>query len=214
MANQQTMKIIKKIANWLGKNYRSVAVGLLIATVLFQGNQLHKQDKEIERITGNLRAYEQLADTSQAQNRVLRLTVEELRSSKDSLLLEVKSAQKRLKISEKAISQAAVINTTVKDSVQVIIKPEIKDFKEELKLNELTTITVLRQDSILQAKLDLRNQQILFIEEVKEYKNRYRNGWCRFWHFDWKRIKTKKYQIVNSNDIINVTDTRVVEMCK
>jgi hypothetical protein len=32
------------------------------------------------------------------------------------------------------------------------------DFKEELKLNPLTTIIVERKDSILTAKIDLKNQ--------------------------------------------------------
>lgn len=35
-----------------------------------------------------------------------------------------------------------------------------------------------------------------------------------FFHFDWKKIRTKKYQIVNSNPIIKVTDTRVIELPK
>ena len=52
------------------------------------------------------------------------------------------------------------------------------------------------------------------VEEKKEYRNKYKNGWVRFWHFDWKRIRTKKYQIVNSNPIIKVTDTRVIELPK
>nr|DAO43190.1 MAG TPA: hypothetical protein [Caudoviricetes sp.] len=41
------------------------------------------------------------------------------------------------------------------------------NFKKELKLNPLTTITIERKDSILTAILDLRNSQILFVEEKK-----------------------------------------------
>ena len=48
----------------------------------------------------------------------------------------------------------------------------------------------------------------------KEYKNFYKNGWVRFWHFDWRRIRIKKYQVVNSNPLIKVTDTRVIEIGK
>ena len=73
---------------------------------------------------------------------------------------------------------------------------------------------VSRKDSILKATLDIKNQQILFVEEKKEYKNKYRNAFVRFFHFDWKRIRTKKYQIVNSNPIIKVTDTRIIELPK
>jgi hypothetical protein len=59
----------------------------------------------------------------------------------------------------------------MKDSASVEIKTKNVDFSEKLKLNELTIITVNRKDSILTAILDLRNSQILFVEEKKEYRN-------------------------------------------
>ena len=62
----------------------------------------------------------------------------------------------------------------MKDTITKIITKEV-DFKEDLKLNPLTTITVERKDSILTAILDLRNSQVLFVEEKKEYRNKYKN---------------------------------------
>lgn len=209
--------ILKLIVNWFTRNFRAVAVGLvslLIATVFVQNHQLQKKNKEIDRITNNVRAYEQLASQKEQLNRVLQLTIEELNTSNDSLLKETKDAQKKLKIKDKNLTNINVINTEIKDSVRTIIKHKSIDFDEELKINPLTTIIVSRKDSILKATLDIKNQQILFVEEKKEYKNKYRNGFIRFLHFDWKRIRTKKYQIVNSNPIIKVTDTRVIELPK
>ena len=209
--------ILNQLVNWFTRNFRAVAVGLvslLIATVFVQNHQLQKKNKEIDRITNNVRAYEQLASQKEQLNRVLQLTIEELNTSNDSLLKETKDAQKKLKIKDKNLTNINVINTEIKDSVRTIIKQKLIDFDEELKINPLTTIIVSRKDSILKATLDIKNQQILFVEEKKEYKNKYRNGFIRFLHFDWKRIRTKKYQIVNSNPIIKVTDTRVIELPK
>ena len=209
--------ILNQIVNWFTRNFRAVAVGLvslLIATVFVQNHQLQKKNKEIDRITNNVRAYEQLASQKEQLNRVLQLTIEELNTSNDSLLKETKDAQKKLKIKDKNLTNINVINAEIKDSVRTIIKHKLIDFDEELKINPLTTIIVSRKDSILKATLDIKNQQILFVEEKKEYKNKYRNGFIRFLHFDWKRIRTKKYQIVNSNPIIKVTDTRVIELPK
>lgn len=209
--------ILKLIVNWFTRNFRAVAVGLvslLIATVFVQNHQLQKKNKEIDRITNNVRAYEQLASQKEQLNRVLQLTIEELNTSNDSLLKETKDAQKKLKIKDKNLTNINVINAEIKDSVRTIIKHKLIDFDEELKINPLTTIIVSRKDSILKATLDIKNQQILFVEEKKEYKNKYRNGFIRFLHFDWKRIRTKKYQIVNSNPIIKVTDTRIIELPK
>lgn len=209
--------IITKIVKWFTGNYRAVAVGLvslLIATVFVQNNQLKKKDREIDRITNNIRAYEDIASNKEKQNRVLQLTIEELNTSKDSLIQQIKSTQKEYKIKDKNLTNVSVINTEIKDSTKTVIKYKTVDFKEELKLNSLTTIIVSRKDSILKATLDIKNQQILFVEEKKEYKNKYRNAFVRFFHFDWKKIRTKQYQIVNSNPLIKVTGTRIIEVPK
>lgn len=206
---------ILSIINWCRKNFKVVAVGLislLIATIFVQHNQLQKKDTEINRITSNVRTYQDIVSNNQNNNRTLQLTIEELNHSNDSLLLQLKQTQKELKIKDKNLTDASVINTEIKDSVKTVIKKEAIDFKEELKLNPLTTIIVERKDSILTAKIDLKNQQTIFVEEKKEYLNQYKNRFIRFLHFDWKRIRTRKYTIKNSNPIIKVINTRVVEI--
>lgn len=209
--------IITKIVKWFTGNYRAVAVGLvslLIATVFVQNNQLKKKDREIDRITNNVRAYEDIAFNKEEQNRVLQLTIEELNTSKDSLIQQIKTTQKEYNIKDKNLTNVSVINTEIKDSTKTVIKYKTVDFREELKLNPLTTIIVSRKDSILTAKLDIKNQQTIFVEEKKEYRNKYRNGLVRFFHFDWRKIRTKRYQIINSNPLIKVTGTRIIEVPK
>lgn len=209
--------IILNIINWCSKNFKVVAVGLislLIATIFIQHNQLQEKNAEINRITSNIRTYQDIVSNNQNNNRTLQLTIEELNHSNDSLLLQLKQTQKELKIKDKNLTDASVINTEIKDSVKTVIKKEAIDFKEELKLNPLTTIIVERKDSILTAKIDLKNQQTILIYKKKEYKNFYKNGWIRFLHFDWKKIETKEYQIVNTNPLIKVTGTRIVEVPK
>lgn len=209
--------IILNIINWCSKNFKVVAVGLislLIATIFIQHNQLQEKNAELNRATSNVRAYQDLVSNNQERNRTLQLTIEELNHSNDSLLLQLKQTQKELKIKDKNLTDASVINTEIKDSVKTVIKKEAIDFEEELKLNPLTTIIVRRKDSILTAKIDLKNQQTILIYKKKEYKNLYKNGWVRFWHFDWKKIETKEYQIVNTNPLIKVTGTRIVEVPK
>lgn len=209
--------MIPNIINWCSKNFKVVAVGLislLIVTIFVQHNQLQEKNAELNRATSNVRAYQDLVSNNQERNRTLQLTIEELNHSNDSLLLQLKQTQKELKIKDKNLTDASVINTEIKDSVKTVIKKEAIDFKEELKLNPLTTIIVERKDSILTAKIDLKNQQTILIYKKKEYKSFYKNGWVRFWHFDWKKIEIKEYQIVNTNPLIKVTGTRIVEVPK
>lgn len=208
------MLIIRKLANWFTNNIKVVTIGiisLLTVAIFILGSQLNKKNKEIDRLFNNIKAYEQLATENKKLNTVLQLTVNELNNSKDSLIQQVEQARKELKVKNKNLQQAQVINTVIRDTVTKVITID-RNFNEELKINPLTTIKVTRTDSILTAKIDITNQQILFIEEKKEYKNKYKNGWIRFWHFDWKKVKVRKYQIHNTNPIIKITDTRIIEV--
>lgn len=214
--NFQMIPVIS-VVNWLRKNFKVVAVGLvslLIATIFYQHNQLQNKNREIDRITNNIRAYEEIASNAQDNSRVLQLTIDELNHSKDSLIQQVNKVKKELKIKDKNLTDASVINTQINDSVKTVIKEKLVDFNEELKLNDLTTIIVSRKDSILTAKIDIKNQQIIFVEDKKEYKRFYKNWLLRFFHFDFKKVRIKNYQIVNSNPLIKVTDTRIIELPK
>ena len=206
--------IIRRIVNWLTNNIRLVTIGiisLLTVTIFVLGGQLKDKQNEIDRLSNNIQAYEQLVTNKEQTNTVLQLTINELNNSKDSLIQEIQQTKKKLNVKNKNLVQAQVINTVIKDTVTKVITVD-RNFNETLKINPLTTIKVSRTDSILTAKIDIQNQQILFIEEKKVYKNKYKNGWIRFWHFDWKKIRVRKYQIQNSNPLIRVTNTRIVEI--
>lgn len=197
--------------------FNKLAVTIIIgltAFCFFQRQKIKTLDKSLGQVTNNYKYYQELNSKLKEDNRTLQLTIGDLNNSKDSLITEVKKVQKELKIKDKNLQQVQVINTEMKDSASVEIKTKNVDFSEKLKLNELTTITVNRKDSILTAILDLRNSQILFVEEKKEYRNQYKNGFQRFLHFDWKKGRVRKYQIHNSNKLIKVTDTRIVEVTK
>lgn len=211
---QMILTLIKRLANWFTNNIRVVVISiicLLTAAIFVLGSQLKNKNEEINRLSNNIQAYEQIDSSKEENNRVLQLTINELNNSKDSLIQQVNKVKKELKVKDKNLKQVQVINTVIKDTITKVITRD-RDFSETLKLNPLTTIKVNRTDSILTAKIDIQNQQILFVEEKKVYKNKYKNGWVRFWHFDWRRICIRKYQIENSNPLIRVTDTRIVEL--
>lgn len=208
---------IIKVFDWFIKNFKVVAVSfimLLTAISFYMHDQIKQKDKEIDRLTTNMEYYQNNYNQSKLDNTVLQLTIDNLTNSKDSLIQQLDSIKKEIKIKDKNLISSAVINTEIKDSVRTVIKSIEKDFIEELKLNKLTTIMVSRKDSILDVKLSLFNQQILFIEDTKVYKKQYKNGFIRFLHFDWRKKHVRKYNIHNTNDLIKVTDSRIVEIVK
>lgn len=208
---------IIKVFDWFIKNFKVIAVSfimLLTAISFYMHDQIKQKDKEIDRLTTNIEYYQNNYNQSKLDNTVLQLTIDNLTNSKDSLIQQLDSIKKEIKIKDKNLISSAVINTEIKDSIRTVIKSIEKDFAEELKLNKLTTIMVSRKDSILDVKLSLFNQQILFIEDTKVYKKKYKNGFIRFLHFDWRKKHVRKYNIHNTNDLIKVTDSRIVEIVK
>ena len=188
-----------------------IIVGLA-AICFYQGNKIERLDKELGVVTNNYNYYQYLTSSLDKQNAVLQLTIDDLSLTNDSLLQQLDSTRKELNLKSKDIQQAQVIETVVRDTVTTTLEPTEIDFTKELKLNKLTTIIVSKKDSILSAVLDLKNQQTLFIEEKKKYRNQYKNWFQRLIHFDWKKDKVKNYTIHNSNDLIKVTNTRIVEI--
>ncbi len=202
--------LLTEIKQYLSKLAVILIFGLT-AICVYQRQHIKQIDRDLGTVTNNYRAYQDLTSRLKDSNRTLQLKVDELKYSNDSLLEYANEVQKKLKIKDKNLTQVQVINTEVKDTITQVITKDI-DFKAELKLNPLTTIMVERKDSILSAVLDLKNSQVLFVEEKKEYRRKYKNGFVRFLHFDWKKDNIRKYHIDNSNKLIQVTDTRIVEV--
>lgn len=202
--------MLSAIKSYLSKLAVIIIIGLT-AFCFYQNKRINVLDTELGQVTNNYEYYQSLTGKLKEQNRTLQLSIADLNNANDSLLQNALEVQKKLKIKDKNLQQIQVINTQMKDTVTQIITKDV-NFKEELKLNPLTTIIIERKDSILTAILDLRNSQILFVEEKKQYRNKYKNGFQRFLHFDWKKDRVRKYTIKNSNPLIKVTDSRVVEI--
>lgn len=203
--------MLTSFKNILSKMAVIIIIGLT-AICFLQKNKINKLDKDLLITTNNYKCYEELNKELKNSGRTLQLTIDDLQQSNDSMVSVINKVQKELKVKNKALQQAQVINTQMKDTaVTKIITKEI-DFKEELKLNPLTTITIERKDSILTTILDIKNQQVLLVEETKEYRNKYKTWFQRLFKLDFKKDRVRKYQIHNSNPLIEVTDTRIVEI--
>lgn len=203
--------IIKSIISWFTNNFKVVAVciiGIFTAIIFLQRNQLYKQDKELDRLNNNIQYYQEQQDSIKNNNRVLQLTIEEFDNSQDSIIQKLNNTRKELNIKKKQLKQIQSQTQQIKVDTTIIVKEN--DFKEVIKPNNLTSIIIAKKDSILTAKIDIKNEQTLFIQSKREYKRQYKNWFKRLLKFDFKKQTVFKYQIYNSNDIIKITDTKLV----
>lgn len=189
-----------------------IAFGLLFINNIRLQNKVNSLDKELARSINNASTWENIANSNIDNNNTLELTIQEYKNSNDSLIKVINDQQEKLKIKDNQLYQMASTETVIRDTIVEKIPINDTDFTIELKPNQLTTITVSRKDSIFTHTMEILNRQDLFIYTKKVYRNQYKNFFQRLIHFDFKKDKINKYQIVNSNDLIKVIDTRVINI--
>ena len=206
---------ILQVVSWFKKYYKIIAViviTILTAILFYQHDQLQKKNLEIDRVTNNYEFYMKQTAENIQQNQVLQLTLNEYKETKDSLIQKIKATQKKLKIKEKELSQVQIQEQEIVHDTTVVVKSN--DFEVEIKPNSLTSIIISRKDTLLKHHLDIRNSQTVFVGQKKTYKRQYKNWFQRLLHFDFKKKTIYKYQIDNSNKLIKIENTRIVELSK
>lgn len=189
-----------------------IAFSLLFINNIRLQNKVNSLDKELARSINNASTWENIANSNIDNNNTLKLTIQEYKNSNDSLIKVINDQQEKLNIKDNQLYQITSTETVIRDTIVEKIPINDTDFTIELKPNQLTTITVSRKDSILTHTMEILNRQDLFIYTKKVYRNQYKNFFQRLIHFDFKKDKINKYQIVNSNDLIKVIDTRVINI--
>ena len=91
----------------LFKAISGLCVGLLLTWSIITHNQNKKLSQSLETAQNNIEAYQELYNDSQQASNVLKLTVEQLQNSKDSILNKLDSVRNELKIKPKQIRTAA-----------------------------------------------------------------------------------------------------------
>ena len=215
------MKTIITILKYLLKNRKTLfkaISGLCVGLLLCWGITLHNQNKKLsqnlETAQNNIEAYQGLLSDSQQASNVLKLTVEQLQNSKDSVLHKLDSVRKELKIKPKQIHTAAtqtqVLNVIGSKGVggNIIVKDSI--YTDSILYNPLTKVKYTIGNDTVSIAIDLQNEQYLYVYTKREYKNK-KNFFKRLFTLDFKKVTKYKYDIVNTNDLLKSKDIRIVE---
>lgn len=139
-----------------------------------------------------------------------------LSQQNDALIQKIDSVRKENKIKAKEIDLAATqrqvfnVNTSkgVKGDIITILKDTI--YKDTLLYNPLTKVYYTIGKDSVNIALDIENTQYLYVYKKRQYKNK-KNFFKRLLTFDWKKLTTYKYKIVNTNDILQTEDVRIIE---
>ena len=209
--------ILKKlIANrkTLFKAISLLSVGLLLSFSINTYKQNKKLSESLEQSQNNVEAYQELYNDSQQASSVLKLIIDQLQNSKDSVIQKLDSVRKELKLKPKQIKTAAtqtqVINVIKSKGVKgdILVKDTI--YTDSIQYNPLTTVHYTIGKDTVSIGLNVENTQYLYIYTTKEYKNK-KNFIKRLFTLDFKKVKKYKYKIVNTNDLLKNDDVRIVE---
>lgn len=209
--------ILKKlIANrkTLFKAISLLSVGLLLSFSINTYKENKKLSESLEQSQNNVEAYQELYNDSQQASSVLKLTIDQLQNSKDSVIQKLDSVRKELKLKPKQIKTAAtqtqVINVIKSKGVKgdILVKDTI--YTDSIQYNPLTTVHYTIGKDTISIGLNVENTQYLYIYTTKEYKNK-KNFIKRLFTLDFKKVKKYKYKIVNTNDLLKNDDVRIVE---
>lgn len=139
-----------------------------------------------------------------------------LSEQNDSLLQKLDEVRKEKKIKSSELNTAATQTQTldvikskgVRGDIITILKDTI--YTDTLQYNDLTKVYYSIGTDSVSIALDVKNTQYLYIYKKKQYKNN-KNFIKRLLTFDWKKETKYKYEIVNTNDLLNTEDVRIVE---
>lgn len=161
----------------------------------------------------NVEAYQGLLSNSQQANRVLQLTVEDLKNTKDTQVGRIVNTAKENKIKTKEITAAATqrqsLSVTGSNKIDTIYKDV--NIVDSIIYNNYTKLYYNIYNNIIETKLDILNTQDLIVYTKKQYKNK-KSFIKRLLTLDFKKITTTEYKIVNSNDLIQQDSVRVIQI--
>lgn len=199
--------------------YGVIAIAILVGIIIYQRNDIIKKDAEIGRVTNNYKAYQDL----ESNNRVLQLKLSDLRNSNDKMIQSLDSTRNALKLAKKDLKQASVVKTSIDtEFTEKITRDSIKtktdsiivncDFTLNKQLNSETNVDIKSVGDSITVKLKIQNTQYLFVYSSKEWRNERKNWFDRLFHWDWKKDLIFRYEITNSNPLIEIQDTRIIEI--
>lgn len=214
------------IISWLLKNYKTVlgaVLGLSVALLLGWGTMLHKQNKKLserlETAFNNIEAYQGIVSNNEKDKLTLQLTIQDMQESKDSLLQQLDSVRAANKIKPSALISAATqtqhVNVNGGKGVYGDLTVILKDttYTDSISYNPLTKVYYTIGKDTVDINIDLQNTQYLYTYKHKEYKNK-KSFIKRLFTLDFKKVVKSRYEIVNTNNLINTSDVRVIEIIK
>ena len=172
-----------------------------------------KNKADALRHESNSEFYQGQLSAEASKNIALRLTVEELENSKDSVLVEMNKLKKKKGGIGKSKPGDILIGSTGSIDVEGEIKiPNTAKFKLDTVIifNRMTKSYIKIDSTSVKNRLDIDFGIFFNIGSRLAYKNERKNWFDRLMHLDYKKKAVIKYEYEFTNEAIKPSDIRVV----
>lgn len=207
---------LKKMLSFKAICGLAVAISLALNIFLWKNNQ--RLSAGLEMAQNNIESYEGILFDKTEQNKALVLNVQQLENSNDKLVHKLDSVIKSNKIKpsnlQTAATQTQEILVTASRGVEeesIQINTPNKHYKDSIQFNEYTIVQYDITEDTINIGIDIKNTQYLYTYKKKEWKNK-KSFLKRLFTLDFKKILKYNYKIENTNDLIQTSNVRVIEI--
>lgn len=197
-----------------------LAVALSIAFNVFLWKRNQRLSAGLETANNNIEAYQCIMFDKAERNRTLVLEANDLKKSNDLLIQKLDSVIASKKIKPSNINTAATQTQEILvtagrevDEQSIQINTPTKHYKDSIQFNEYTVVQYDITEDTVNIGLSIKNTQYLYTYNTKEWKNK-KSFFKRLFTLDFKKVWKHNYEIVNTNDLIQTSDVRVIEINK
>ena len=199
--------------------YFIAAIVVLFATIGFMWKQVRDANEKWKVSEGNVKAYASMFDNSKKQNAALLLTVDQLEYFKDSVLQELDSTRKELKVKDKDLKALQQIKSSFTRTDTITITQVDTLFKEP----SLAIDTVLGDEwyklnlglkypSTIAVKPYFKSEKHIIVSSKKETVNPPKKFFLLRWF--QKHHTVLHIDVVEKNPYVSDETSRYVEIIR
>lgn len=200
----------------MGK-YILILVMLLSALCIYFGYRINVLNDKYKIATSNVKAYESLHSTSEDSKRVLKLTIEQLNYSRDSILDKMRKVQRELGVKNSRLEQLQYNLDFAKRNDTIILLDTIfasPQFNLDTIVGDswFKTSLHLKYPNIISVKPEIELERYTFIEGRKETINPPK----RFFLFRWfqKKQTVVEVKVKEMNPYVKNKDQRFIQIIR
>lgn len=214
-----------KFATLITRFYKKFDIYIVVTGVLLIGGLLQfyevqtikNQRQTISILSSNIKSYENEFNEHKTSSQTLKLTIDQLETSNDSLIQKMDSIRKAKGIKGKTITNIStvvqVISDTIYDTIPKIIFQK-DTFCYTFQKHKDTKVTICRKDSVFSCIPEISNEQTLITYNKKEYIRSYKSYFRRLLKFDFRKQSILTIDVVNSNKDLTIKQSRFIEIIR